>query len=182
MHDVDVDPRGVVVELVAVSRAHGASQPSTAREPREAQSSTSASPITSGGSSRSVAGPGRVDHEPLLEQRAAHDRGRVDVEVEGDHQPAPADLRRRAAARATRSRSELAELAHAREQRLVEQHVERRERRGADDRPAGEGRAVVARRERVGVARAGDQRADREAAAERLRACISRSGTTPACS
>ena len=35
---------------------------------------------------------GRVDDEPLLEQRAAHDLGRRAVHDRGHHQPAPADL------------------------------------------------------------------------------------------
>ena len=43
------------------------------RRSRARQSSISASPITSGGRKRTVVGPGRVDDEALLEQRAAHD-------------------------------------------------------------------------------------------------------------
>ena len=62
----------------------------------------------------------------------------------------------------------VAELAHAREQRRVLEHVERGVRGGGDDRAAGERRAVVAGREHVGEPLAGDQRADRQPAAERL--------------
>ena len=68
----------------------------------------------------------------------------------------------------TRSSSDLAVLAHTREERLVVDHVQRRVGRGAHHRAAGERRAVVARREHLLQTRSDDQRTDRKAAAQAL--------------
>ena len=100
-------------------------------------------------------GPGRVDDEPLLEQRAAHDVGRVDVELDTRSSARGRGPRDHVRELASRSRRIVAELAHAREQRP--RRSARRARRSAaahDDRPAGERRAVVAGHEHVGAAAA----------------------------
>ena len=68
---------------------------------------------------------GRVEHEPLVEQRAAHEPGRVAAVVERDHQPAAAHVRsaraarrgRRAAARPARARTPAAPDRRARRTR-----------------------------------------------------------------
>ena len=97
-------------------------------------SSTCASSMSSGGSRRTVVGPGGVEHEPLLEQRA-HDhvgcaRAMVRIELAGDHQPAPADLddARQLGQRVAQA---LAQLAHARQQRSSSMTSSDRERRAA---------------------------------------------------
>ena len=79
------------------------------------------------------------------------------------------------------SASSSAQLAHAREQRRVVEHVERGVRGGGDHGAAGERRAVVAGREHVGEPLAGDQRADRQPAASAF-AIVIASGTTPVAS
>ena len=79
----------VVVELEAARKlAPHSSALERPRQPRE-RLLTSASSIVSGGSRRSVLGAGGVHHQPLLEQRALHHRGRGDVELAGEHQAAP---------------------------------------------------------------------------------------------
>ena len=67
-----------------------------------------------------------------------------------------------------RRREPFAELTHPRQQTGLVGELQRGERGGTDDGSAGEGRAVVAGGEDVGEALAGDEGADRQAAAERL--------------
>src|SRR4051794_9234499 len=110
---------------------------------------------------------GRVADEALLEQRAADDGGRVARDVEADHEAALAHAQH--AGRLLEPGGEaLAELAHARVERGVLEDVERRVGGRGHHRAAGERRAVVAGLERPGQALAGEDRADRQPAAERL--------------
>src|SRR4051794_40267970 len=112
-------------------------------------------------------GAGRVADEAALQEPAADDAGRVAGHVEADHEPALADAHH--ARRLLEAGGDpLAERAHARVEVRVLEHVERGVGGGGDDRPAGERRAVVAGLEGLAQALAGDQRADRQAAAERL--------------
>ena len=100
--------------------------------------------MISGGSRRHAGRAGRVEDQPLLEQRAPHELGRPSpVELEREHQPAAAHAATPgSSASSARSRSP---SSRTRSQQLrVVEHVERRERRGRDHRPAGERRAVVA--------------------------------------
>ena len=179
--DVAGADREGVAQRSAISPSAGRAGPRRTRElgPGHAeqlasrarpQSSISASLTISGGSKRIVGGSGRVDHQPLLEQRAARQVRRVDDrdEVDADHQALGRAPRRRAAAR----RAQPAAARRARRPSAAARgsptDLERRERRAHDERAAGEGRAVVAGLEHVGQPRAGDQRADRQPAAERL--------------
>ena len=100
-----------------------------------------------------VVGAGRVEHEAVLEQRAADDVGRVaGLELDGEHEP---DAAGRGHARQLGQLVEQpgAEVLDALVERGVEQDVERGERGRGDDRAAGERRAVVAGLQHVGEPR-----------------------------
>ena len=178
---------GVVVELEAARQARGSSRGlrharrSAPRRAAPAASSTCSGPIVSGGSSRTVSGAGRVEHEPLLEQRPAHDararRRRAGRRASGRAR-AP---RRRAAARAGAPRSASPSSRTRAQQRLVVGHVERREGRGARDRAAGEGRAVVAGPS-TSASRSPVTSAPIGRPPPSALATVIASGTTPACS
>src|SRR5687767_4303803 len=98
-------------------------------------------------------------------------RGRLVVELDGDHRAERADL---ADARGTPQRRELldhdlADVVRARDEPFVAQDVERRETGGAGHRVAAEGRAVRPGPPAVMELTGSDDRAERQAAAERLR-------------
>ena len=116
--------------------------------PRERVVDVLGASTISGGRRRTRLRAGRVEHEPLLEQRAAA-RGPARRRRcrTATIRPRPRTFDARRAARASAVAQPLAQLAHAREQRRVVEHVERGVRGRGDERAAGERRAVVAGRE-----------------------------------
>ena len=135
---------------------------------RASASSISSAVTISGGSSRTVVGPVALSTS-RSSSSARRTRPGASVGVERDHQPAPAHVAARPAAPRSRSRSR---SPSSRTRASSAGSSARRRRRCAaarDERAAGERRAVVARLEDVGEPLAGHERADRQAAAERLR-------------
>ena len=144
---------------------HRVAHASTSRSMSSA-SSTSSAVTTSGGRSRSTSGSGREDEQAALAARVDH-LARVAVEHGGEQQAAAAHgegaRERRQATRELRATSE-----DILEHRVVDR-LDDRARGGGGDGVAAEGRAVVARPDRLRDALAHEQRADRQPVAETLR-------------
>ena len=158
--------QGHLVGQQQLRAAHGASSAS-----RATASSSSSSDTISGGSRRIVTGPVALTHQPLLEQGSHGELGCGDLRIHVDrqHKTSPADGRD-VRQRREPGREPVAGDAHPREQFGIGADLERDERRRRNHRAARESRAVIAGVQRVREPWAGDQRADRQAATERLRA------------
>ncbi len=113
-------------------------------------------------------GAGGVDDQTLLEQRTAHDLGRGDVDLAGEHQAASADGEHMGQLGEAVTAEERLPRARARATSESEVTSNAASARSRHDGATGERGAVVAGLEHVGQPRAGDERADRQPAAERL--------------
>ncbi len=89
---VDVDPRSIVVELeAAVQLASHRSAPEHRGKSRERLVDLVLADVQRRQQAQRRR-TGRVRHEPLLEQRAARDLRRRNIELAGEHQAATATL------------------------------------------------------------------------------------------